>query len=112
MYTKNTLNNAARAVARQAVVTLGISNGTQSNLTTSLNCSNKPIDCVYQAVRDSLYNGIDKSQVSVTISGSSSPSAKTGDTISVQVTAPFASVVPKLIKIGSPLSGSASMRFE
>jgi Flp pilus assembly protein TadG len=112
MYTKNTLNNAARAGVRQAVVTLGISNASTTDLTKSFNCSNNN-DCVYQAISNSIYNGIDKSNVTVTISGASNPTAKSGDTINIQVVLnQFTSFVPKLIKVGASLTGTASMRYE
>jgi Flp pilus assembly protein TadG len=126
MYTKNTLTNAARAGARQAVVTQGLTVASSTTLTLSgNNCNyNNPSgnDLIYQAVCSSLYSGIDKSQVNVTIESKDSSNntespAKTGDTITVTVTCNFASVIPNLFGPGaipfpSTLTGVAAMRYE
>lgn len=122
LYTKNTLTNAARAGARQAVVTPGLTN---TGGLISLNCGatcppgagDDPNGCVYKAICDSLFSGIDKSQVKVSISGgtggSSSNQGQTNDTITVEVDyMNFQSVVPKLIPIRKILTASAAMRFE
>lgn len=119
LYTKNTLTNAARAGARQAVVTKGLTN--TSGLI-SLNCSavcppgvgDDPNGCVYQAICNSLFSGIDKNQVQVSISGGTNSNVgQTNDTITVEVDySGFRSVVPNLIPIRNVLTASAAMRFE
>ena len=120
MYTKNTITNAARAGARQAVVTPGLTNTSNAALTlTGNNCTySNPSgeNLVLQAVCSSLYSGINKSNVRVTISGPN-PTATSGDTITVTVTCNFASVVPRLFGPGaipfpSTLTGAAAMRYE
>jgi TadE-like protein len=130
MYTKNTLNNAARAGARQAVVTPGMINVTAPGFQLSTACSSytcppgagDPVNgCIYQTICNSLFNGINRSQVHVTISGGTGSGSKavTGDTITATVTygtpgtaTGFQSAVPKLIPIGNVLIGTASMRYE
>ncbi len=130
MYTKNTLTNAARAGARKAVVTNGltdsggpISLSSEVSLTDCTPLSGTDVDGpVYQEVCSSLYSGINKSQVNVTIASQDSTNttdspAKPGDTITVTVTCNFASVVPQLFGPGaipfpSTLTGAAAMRYE
>lgn len=115
MYTKNTLTNSARAGARQAVVTLGIADDTKNDLTTALDCPDTPNDCVYKAVRDSLFAGIEKANVSVTISGGTGTGdiAVTNDAIKIEVTLnTFSSVVPKMLPFPTSLKGEATMRYE
>ena len=124
MYTKNTLNNAARAGARAAVVTTGLPTTSSTTLvklpqTDCTKYGTTGDDPVYQAVCNSLFSGITKSQVSVSISGPNNP-AKFNDTITVEVdygtagqaNTGFQSVVPKLILIRNVLTGQASMRYE
>jgi Flp pilus assembly protein TadG len=125
MYTKNSLTNAARTGARQAVVTPNLINET---VTLNANCNytcppvnmSDPVNgCVYQAVCNSLSVGIIRDQVSVAVSGAGSPVA-TGNTIRVDVTygtagqanTGFQSVVPKLIPITNVLTVFAAMRYE
>jgi hypothetical protein len=130
MYTKNTLNNAARAGARAAVVIPGMINVPAPGFQLSTDCSSStcppntgdPVNgCIYQAICNSLFNGIKRDQVYVTISGGtgSGNTAVTSDTVTVTVTygtpgtaTGFQSVVPKLIPIGNVLTGQAAMRHE
>lgn len=123
MYTKNTLTNAARTGARQAVVTLELTNAPDpgEELDASCNYGANPSgnDLVYMAICNSLFAGIKKDDVSVTIAGASNPKAVTNDAISVTVTLnTFSSVVPKLFGSGgmvpfpNSLKGEATMRYE
>jgi Flp pilus assembly protein TadG len=112
MYTKNTLNNAARAGARAAVVTSGITNAGPVTLstdctsygTTSCTANN----CIYQGVCNSIVAGI-QSPVQVTVAGV----GNADKAITVQVQAPFNPVL-NLMKsmISGTLSGQATMRYE
>lgn len=125
MYTKNTLNNAARAGARAAVVTTGIEdvNLSKGSWTDNFDCSTytcpnagNPEECVYKAVCSSIVAAIPKSKVSVNVDvlgKSGGASAATGDTITVTVQADFDPVL-NIMKsmIRSTLNGEASMRFE
>src|SRR6266702_1738012 len=98
MYTRNTLNNAARGGARVAVVTNGLTDSGGSQLLSSevslTDCTPSGSDAngrVFQAICNSLYSGNDKSTVRVKITSQDSSNttespAKTGDTISVQIT--------------------------
>ena len=126
MYIKNTLNNAARAGVRKAVVTSGIQKTTSSE---DLQCDsydpttktgNIP---VYISICDSLYNGVDKDNVTVDIilikntANSSSPAydaniIQTSDTVEVTVRLSGFTSFTKLIPITNQLTGVASMRYE
>ena len=66
MYTKNTLNNAARAGARVAVVTAGINNCSSAGLASPC-AGDGP---VFTAIDNSIVAAIDKSTVNVTVSAS------------------------------------------
>ena len=129
MYTKNTLNNAARAGARVAAVTPGtvyIPGGTTLDCSSASSACTTGSDtngCIYQAICNSLVTGIDKSQINVTISKVSGPGGATavaGDAVSVTVTygtagnpnTGFRSVVPGLVLIGNVLTGQTVMRHE
>ncbi len=119
MYTKNSLYNAARAGARQAIVTLNLTTDTQS-LSPNCNYGGSPSgnDLVYQAVCNSLYAGINKGQVSVQILAPSP--LQSGNSITVNLTygtqgnasTGFQSVVPQLIPITNVLTASSTMRYE
>ena len=120
MYNKNTLNNAARAGARAAVVTNPL-----DSLPRTYN-SNSAVDNIQQNIFGSLFN-ITKSQVTATVCVADSTgacisktTATSGDVIKVTVQygtagspgTGFQSVVPKLILIRNVLTGQASMRYE
>ncbi|MBT0652965.1 TadE/TadG family type IV pilus assembly protein [Geomobilimonas luticola] len=126
MYIKNTLNNAARAGARAAVVLptydatsrptgLSPKAGEPLNTACSFNNENKS---VYEIVCGSLTSGIPRGETTVSISAFTSYSTATtapttGDRITVSVTwANFQTVVSKIIPLGNGLSGEASMRYE
>jgi Flp pilus assembly protein TadG len=112
MYIKNMLNNASRAAARAAVVTPDLN---PSNTTTTYDygsfSSRSDTDTIQQKVFDSLFY-VKKADIKATVESTHSP-AQSGDTVTVQVTLQnFTSFVPKLIKIGNTLVGTASMRYE
>ncbi len=117
MYIKNMLNNAARAGARQAVVT-GSLPVSQPLFTFS---NTRPADPVLAKIYDGLmYVKYDTVTASVSCVGCAGSYAAAGDTISVIVTAPFDPVIrlfndpvnhPKLV-ITDKLVGQASMRYE
>lgn len=109
MYIKNMLNNAARAGARQAVVTGSLP------LSRTYNFSAVPSDQVGLKI----YNGlmyVPKSLVTASVActgatGCSGMYAGTGATITVTVSSPFSPFV-NLFQITSTLVGQASMRYE
>ncbi len=110
LYTKNTLTNLARAGVRAAVVAPSLVPADSSS--TTLSCPNT--DPVLKAVCASMVNGIDPSQVAVTVTDKNGNStAKTNDTIevAVQLTG-YQSLLPSLISLPSTLTGQASMRYE
>jgi Flp pilus assembly protein TadG len=126
MYIKNTLNNAARAGARAAVVLpkydattnptgLSPKSGKALNAACSFSAENKS---VYEIVCGSLTSGIPRGETAVSISAFTSYSTATtapthGDRITVSVTwANFQTVVSNIIPLGNGLSGEASMRYE
>ena len=115
MYTKNTLNNAARAGARAAVVTSGIVNCAAAGLASPC-AGDGPI---FTTIDNSIVAAIDKSTVNVTVAlldnagNGKSPPAITGDQIRVTVTAVFNPVLGLMRRmIRGTLSGEATMRFE
>jgi Flp pilus assembly protein TadG len=129
MYTKNTLTNAARAGARAAVVTSGISDvilsqGSLANDCTSYTCPNSanPQECVYKAVCNSIVSTDLRSKTGINLDvleRAAGVAAQSGDTVQVTVQANFQSVVPRLFGpngwipfFPSSLAGIASMRQE
>jgi len=125
MYIKNTLNNAARAGARTAVVLPGYD---ATNLTGLKDTSGSPVTLnngclfsaenalVYETVCKNLFNGIDKSQTQVEVVITDldlSTTLTPGDLIKVKVVlGNIAGFVPGLIPIANSLTGEASMRYE
>ena len=97
MYTKNTLNNAARAGARVAVVTPGSSYPTLA--ATDVDCSTTPTNTIYAAVCKGISGGgIQDRTVTVTIdirnpAGASQTSPATAYTITVTVQSSFVPVL-------------------
>lgn len=125
MFLKNTLNNAARAGARTAVVTPKYdtthTNGmAEANSSYKLTCTDsdyaKQNGPVYQTVCNSIYNGIPKNEVTVaiTITELATPAnLSAGDSVSVQLTwDKYEAILPILIPITNILTGQASMRYE
>lgn len=139
MYIKNTLNNAARAGARAAVVLPPNSTSSPEGLVYSTD----PItvllnrDCsyatptanrsIYITVCNSLYNGISKDKVSVTVQIKdldNSNSLNSGDEVDVLVSwadypTLFSKAIPAvggtdvtIMGSGLTLTGEASMRYE
>lgn len=118
MYIKNTLNNAARAGVRVAVVTQKYD--ATSNLT-GLDVESKALDCstftgkngpVYQMVCNSIYNGIPKNEVTVDINNSDSV-ISAGDSVNIKLTwGNFQPILPNLFPISNTIVGEASMRYE
>ena len=115
MYTKNTLNNAARAGVRAAVVTNPLNNLPR---TYTINSS---ADNIQQNIFGSIfYVNKDPSVLSATVcvadnngDCTASATAVTGNIIKVTVSySGFQSVVPNLTRITSSLVGQASMRYE
>jgi Flp pilus assembly protein TadG len=116
MFIKNTLNNAARAAVRVAVVTPNITDkpyiaGELSEPVTA--------DKIQTKICDSL-SYIDKGTATATVDviGRTSPAtAKPNDTVTITVTCVFDSIVSKVtdtlqIKVPNTLRGEASMRYE
>jgi Flp pilus assembly protein TadG len=112
MYTKNTLNNAARAGARAAVVTSDIANAGPVPLNADCTSYVTPCtanNCIYQGVCNNIVAGIDKTTVQVTVSGV----GNADKAITVQVQAPFNPVLDLMRRmIGGTLSGQTTMRYE
>jgi Flp pilus assembly protein TadG len=135
MYIKNTLNNAARAGARAAVVTpkydatnptgLEATTSAQLNSTCSFTNANST---VLQLICNSIYNGIPKNEVAVDIVITDldplvTPGLSHGDNVNIKLTwGSFQFITPlgpltNLIG-GTPIStpttmiGEASMRYE
>jgi Flp pilus assembly protein TadG len=119
MYTKNTLNNAARAGARAAVVTSPLINLPRSYP------SYNTTDNIYNNIFGSLFY-VDKSSITATVCVADSSGACTantpaasGDPIKVSITySGFIYVIPSLfgptglIPLTSTFTGSATMRYE
>lgn len=131
MYTKNTMNNSARAGARQAVVTPGLTNASATALDPNCNYGSDPAgkNLVYKKVCDSIVAGINpKSDIFVTIEGATGAgdAAVTNDPIKVTVrfgilgdsSTGFRMIVPGFatvfpgFNITNVLSGEATMRYE
>ena len=127
MYIKNTLNNAARAGARAAVVLPRNSTGTPEGLVypsatvtaLSSNCNYEAGTAnryVYKTVCESLYSGIPRNQISVTVAINdldSNGALSSGDAVTVTVSwSTFETLISKIIPMGNGLSGEASMRYE
>lgn len=120
MYIKNTLTHAARAGARAAVVTPGIANA--GPVTLNADCNWDPLtgnNRVFQAVCNSLYSGITKTDVivNITINDIAEPTGSlgSGDMVEVKVTlknyhANYR-VVP-FIPVPDILTGTTAMRYE
>src|SRR6266498_4294761 len=85
MYIKNTLNNAARAAARVAIVTpdLNTSGDTSYSKGSFTTGCTSITDPVQQIICDSLYY-VNKPDVSATVTSTNHP-AKSNDTISVTI---------------------------
>lgn len=125
MFLKNTLNNAARAGARTAVVTpkfdathpAGMSN---TDSTKTLTCADADFTGqngpVYKTICNSIYNGIPKNEVTVLIKITEleAPGGlNAGDGIDVSLTWDnYQPIVPILIPITNTITGEASMRYE
>ena len=117
MYTKNTLNNAARAGARVAVVTPGTSFPTLS--ATSVDCSSTPPNVIYAAVCTGIAGGgIQNKTVIVTIdikdpTGGTQTSPASSYSITLTVQANFEPVLEFMKNMMSAtLNGKATMRYE
>ncbi|MDD2335374.1 MAG: TadE/TadG family type IV pilus assembly protein [Geobacteraceae bacterium] len=113
MYIKNTLTQAARAGARTAVVTPNIIDATGATCGSSGNNTK-----IYQSVCDSLYSGINKSDVSIDVTITDldgSTTLNSGDTAEVKVNLnDFRSkyrIVP-FIPLPDSLTGTTAMRYE
>lgn len=117
MYTRNTLNNAARAGARVAVVTP--SSSFPSLSATSVDCSSIPSNSIYAAVCTGIAGGgIQNKTVTVTVgiqdpSGGTQTTPASGYSINVTVQASFTPVLALMQNmISATLSGQATMRYE
>lgn len=120
MYIKNTLTHAARAGARTAVVTQGIT-ATGSPVTLDLDCNyGTPTgnNRVYQTVCTSLYSGITKSDVAaeIIINDIAQPSGLgPGDMVEVRVNLnnfrDKYRIIP-FIPLPETLTGITAMRYE
>ena len=115
MYIKNTLNNAARAGVRQAVVTLTLNDLDYADFATR-----DGSDLIQQKLYDSL-SYIDKSNVSAQVrvtdaSNNTDNPAKSSDTVKITITlSSVPSFVPGFINLTNTLPtliGRASMRYE
>lgn len=123
MYTKNMLNNAARAAARVAAVTPNLGSGnaaTPYSMTFTKNglCSSYAATPIKQKVCDSLFY-VDKSTITATITTVPSPVVTgSGASVTVNVTVnPFFTDISRNFPIigrnlPATLTGSASMRYE
>lgn len=128
MYLKNTLNNAARAGARTAVVTPkydasthpeGMANG---GTTHTLSCTDSEFvasagnGAVYKTICSSIYNGIPKTEVAVNIAYvelANPAGLSAGDSVTVTLTwDKYEAFLPLLIPITNLVRGEASMRYE
>lgn len=111
MYIKNTLNNAARSAVRVAVVTNDL-----KNIPTYTFSNTPPTDPILSKIYDNLLY-IDKTKATATVTVVGNSPAQPGDTVTVNVTAVFGSIVSKItdtlqINVPNTLSGQASMRYE
>jgi Flp pilus assembly protein TadG len=112
MYIKNTLNNAARAGVRQAIVTPSLIDVTY-NYGDFPNST--PSNLVKQKIDDSLMY-VEKGDVQGVldvVGKSGSTVAASNDTVTLIITLRnVPSFVPGLITVANTLSGQASMRYE
>lgn len=119
MYIKNTLTHSARAGARAAVVTPGVTAATSVIPNSGCNYPDATgNDRVYQAVCTSLYNGINKPDVriDVTINDISAPTGLgQGDMVEVNVTLinyhSNYRIIP-FIPVPDQFGGKTAMRYE
>lgn len=119
MYTKNTLTHAARAGARAAVVTASIDSTTTPEIPDT-NCSYPNASGnakIFQAVCTSLYSGITKSDVRISVAVDKTVAAPTnllnnGDMVRVTVSLINFQPVVSIIPVPSTLSGDTAMRYE
>lgn len=131
MYTKNTMNNSARAGARQAVVTPGLTEATDVALNSNCNYGPSPSgnDIVYQKICDSIVAGINpKTDIFVTIDDLDTPTPPIITNHAIKVTVRFGNptvsssgfqmIVPGFatifpgFNITNVLIGEATMRYE
>jgi Flp pilus assembly protein TadG len=120
MYIKNTLTNAARAGARAAVVTYGISNSGQVAINPSCAYGDTPTgnNRVFVTICRSLYSGIDKthvsSEITLTDANNNGISPDGGDLVKVRVTlSNYKPIVLNFIPgVPKTLSGDTAMRYE
>jgi Flp pilus assembly protein TadG len=114
MYTKNSLNNAARAGVRAAVVTSPL-----TGLPLTYNCGSvDQTNNIQRNICSSIFYIQDMNNVSATVSavdtlGAPSATAARDYTVTVLVQyTNFQSIVPNLIPITNVLTGEAAMRYE
>lgn len=128
MYLKNTLNNAARAGARTAVVTPKYDASTHpegmasSGNAHTLSCTDSEYvsspgnGAAYRTICSSIYNGIPKNEVVVNIAYvelAAPTGLSSGDSVTVTLTwNKYEAFVPLLIPITNMVTGEASMRYE
>lgn len=116
MYTKNTLTHAARAGARAAVVTPGITVDSD-NANNDCTYGTDPNDIVYKTTCSSLYSGTrnDNSVINISftdLTNNGTSTISSGDMVTVSVTFNnFEPVVP-FIPLPDTLIGTTSMRYE
>jgi len=116
MFIKNTLNNAARAAVRVAVVTPNLNDNSYNAGDLS---TRSTTDNVQAKIYDSLFS-IDKSTATASIViARKSPTtyAQSNDTVTITVICNFESIVSKItntlqINMPNKLQGQASMRYE
>ncbi|MBJ6799212.1 TadE/TadG family type IV pilus assembly protein [Geomonas propionica] len=128
LYLKNTLNNAARAAVRTAVVTPKYDATTHkdgmaaSDITHTLACTDAEFiaspgnGAVYKAICNSIFNGIPKNEVmvKVTYTELAAPAVlSAGDGVTIQLTwDKYQPILPNLISITNIITGEAAMRYE
>lgn len=120
MYIKNTLTSAARAAVRVAVVTALLTDRLDTYTAGSLT-TRSGTDIVQQKLYDNVVNLPNSNQATATVDiveRNGTAIARPDDTVTVTVSIPFTTIVPRLLTMlrpnNSPLTlvGSASMRFE
>lgn len=128
MYLKNSLNSAARAAARTAVVSPKYDSTTHpdgmanTGVTHNLTCTEGEYvaspgnGSVYKTICSSVLNGIAKSEVVVDVAYTelANPSGlSSGDSVTVKLTwNNYEAFVPLLIPMTNVITGEASMRYE
>jgi Flp pilus assembly protein TadG len=115
MYIKNTLTHAARAGSRAAVVTAGINGTTGNSATVNQACSYGAggNNVVFSAACNSLYPGVRKPNVIISVTGPAAP--KSGDMITVSVKwNDYSTLVPTFIPQLNHVDiiGQTAMRYE